>query len=176
MSQELRTMYLVVCAGPPALRIGELAELLRADRWDVHLVLTPVTASWLDHEALARVTGNPVRFAQRLPHEPSTLPPAEAALVVPATFNTINKWTGGISDTLALDVLNDLLGTDVPVVACPYAKPSLINHPAFGPSLATLRAQGVQVTLPNAIAPVNEDGPFRWEKVLDVFRQHCGRD
>jgi hypothetical protein len=33
------------------------------------------------------------------------LPPADAIAVAPATYNTINKWAAGISDTLALGIL-----------------------------------------------------------------------
>lgn len=38
------------------------------------------------------------------------LPLATAIAVVPATFNTINKWVAGISDTFALGILNEAIG------------------------------------------------------------------
>jgi phosphopantothenoylcysteine decarboxylase len=38
---------------------------------------------------------------------------------VSATFNVINNWAQGINDTLALGILNEALGADVPVYAFP---------------------------------------------------------
>jgi flavoprotein len=35
-------------------------------------------------------------------------------VVAPATFNTINKWAQGISDTLALGLLNEATGLGLP--------------------------------------------------------------
>jgi Flavoprotein len=34
----------------------------------------------------------------------------DAIIVAPATFNTINKWAVGISDTLALGLLTEAIG------------------------------------------------------------------
>ena len=41
-------------------------------------------------------------------------------IVAPATFNTINKWAAGISDTLALGLLTEAIGKKIPVVALPF--------------------------------------------------------
>jgi phosphopantothenoylcysteine synthetase/decarboxylase len=38
------------------------------------------------------------------------LPRADAVAIAPATFNTINKWVAGISDTFALGLLNEAIG------------------------------------------------------------------
>lgn len=38
------------------------------------------------------------------------MPPADAIAVASATFNTINKWAAGISDTLALGILCEAYG------------------------------------------------------------------
>lgn len=54
-----------------------------------------------------------MRFQYKHPDEPDVLPPADAFVVAPATFNTIDKWAQDISDTLALGLLNeaaDLVG------------------------------------------------------------------
>jgi hypothetical protein len=41
------------------------------------------------------------------PDEPDVLPPPDAFIIAPATFNTINKLATGISDTLALGLVNE---------------------------------------------------------------------
>lgn len=165
-----RVLYLVVCAAPPALRIGELITLLHNQGWTVCVIATPRAAGWLDSEALARQTGFPVRSDYKRPGDPDALPRADAVAVMPATFNTVNKWAAGISDTFALGILNEAIGLSLPVIAVPYAKSALAAHPAFAESLAKLERWGVQV-LPNEVIrrrPVIQGDPhgFDWDPVL----------
>src|SRR2546430_4154194 len=126
-----RVLYVIVCAAPPAQRIGELVELVQRRNWTVCVIATPRAASWIDTAALTRQTGYPVRSDFKQPDEPDVLPRADAVAVVPATFNTINKWAAGISHTSALGTLNEAIGLGVPLVAVPYAKAPLAAHPAF---------------------------------------------
>ncbi|RLP94970.1 flavoprotein [Micromonospora sp. CV4] len=145
-----KVLYLVVCAAPPALQIGELIDLLMADGWAVCVIATPMAATWIDMDVLSGQTGYPVRSEWRRPGEPDVLPKADAVVVAPATFNTINKWALGISDNLALGILNEALGLRLPVWVLPYAKPALAAHPAFTRNLDQLQANGV------AVAPADE--------------------
>src|SRR5207247_9623047 len=133
----------IACAAPPARSIGELVELMQRGSWIVCVIVTPQAASWIDTEGLAQQTGYPVRSAYKHPDDPDVLPRADAIAVVPATFNTINKWAAGISDTFALGILNEALGLNLPIVVCPHAKPPLAAHPAFARNLALLRESGV---------------------------------
>lgn len=173
------TLYLVVCAAPPAQRVDQLAELLAGDGWRTYAITTPTAASWVDADRLAAATGEPVRWRPRDPGQPGSLPPADAVAVVPATFNTINKWAAGISDTFALGILNEALGIPVPVVVSPYAKPALATHPAFGRSLTVLRDCGVHLTATEALRPASGEDRFRWSVVREVLyalrpgRQHA---
>lgn len=139
-------LALVVCAAPPVLRIGELIELLLADGWTVCVTATSTAATWIDREALARQTGYPVRVKWRTPGEPEPHPSADVVAVVPATFNVINKWALGINDTLALGILNEALGTDIPVYAFPNVKAQLAAHPSYDRHLRQLVSAGVQAT------------------------------
>jgi phosphopantothenoylcysteine decarboxylase len=138
-------LYLVVCAAPPALEIGELVERAQRPGWTVCVIATPRAATWIDVAALARQTGYPVRSEYKRPDEPDVLPRPDAIAVVPATFNTINKWAAGISDTLALGVLNEALGLGLPVVVVPHTSAPLAAHPAYVRSLDFLRDCGVTV-------------------------------
>ncbi|GAA4731291.1 flavoprotein [Phytohabitans rumicis] len=164
-----RVLYLVVCAAPPARAIGELVDLLQQNGWTVCVIATPEAVSWIDPQALAEQTSHPVRSTHRRPDDPDVLPPADALAVVPATFNTINKWAAGISDTFALGILNEALGLGMPVVVAPYAKPPLAAHGAFQRSLEFLRDSGATLTPTEAIRPHQPDEPFRWSAVLPLL-------
>lgn len=135
-------LYLVASAAPPVLGIMEVVELLQQDGWVVCLLATPTAALWVDVGAIATATGCLVRSEDRAPHEDDRLPRADAVLAAPLTFNTINKWAAGMSDNLALGVLNEVLGAEVPILAVPCVKPGLRAHPAYLPSLARLERQG----------------------------------
>jgi phosphopantothenoylcysteine synthetase/decarboxylase len=90
-------------------------------------------------------------------------------LVVPATFNTINKWVLGIGDTLALSILCESLGRHIPIVAVPYLKNELAYHPAFSRSITTLREWGVRVLYePEKYPPSNK---VPWNVILDELHQ-----
>ena len=59
---------------------------------------------FIDVEALEAHSGHPVRSQYTKPgaNRPRKLPEADAIIVAPASYNTINKWSQGISDTYAL--------------------------------------------------------------------------
>ncbi|MFV2099317.1 flavoprotein [Micromonospora sp. LOL_013] len=164
------TLYLVSSAAPPIRNIDECVALLQADGWSVCLIVTPTAATWIDTDKLASQTGFPVASRLRAPDEPGTLPRADAVVVAPASFNTINKWASGISDNLALGVLNEALGTGLPIVVSPYAKPALTQHPAYQASVRTLSYVGVQFTEDEALKPPIGSDRFRWGVVAEAFR------
>jgi phosphopantothenoylcysteine decarboxylase len=161
-----RVVYLVVCAGRPAARIGDLVERIQRLGWIVCVVATPAATGWLDLDRLAAQTGYPVRSTYKLPDEPDLLPRPDALIAVPATFNTINKWAAGINDTLALGLLNEALGMDLAVFAVPFTSPPLAAHPAYRRSLDFLRDQGV--------AMVDLDATMEWTAVTDALSRVCG--
>ncbi|MDQ3760531.1 MAG: flavoprotein [Actinomycetota bacterium] len=158
-------LYLIVCAAPPAQRIDELVELLHHATWRICVISTPRVASWLDCPALAQQTGYPVRHDFQRPGDQDVLPRADAIAVVPATFNTINKWSAGINDTFALGILNEAFGLKLPTIVAPYVKPSLAAHPEFDRSLEKLASWGVHV-LPNEIIRVR---PKEYEPAASFY-------
>jgi phosphopantothenoylcysteine decarboxylase len=169
MTGTTPTVVLVVCAAPPAAKVAELAELLRGDGWDVYPVLTEAATAWVDTVALETATCHSVKSEPRGPQAPKSLPRADAIIVAPATFNTINQWAAGINNTAALGVLNEALGAGTPVIASPYAKAVLAAHPAFSRSVELLRGAGVRFTATDALRPVSPDGPLQWGSVLDLL-------
>ena len=155
-------LYAVVCAAPPALDCTTLVGMAQERGWDVCVVATPHAARWLDLEKLEHVTGHPVRSQYKLPHEPDVLPPADAMLVAPATFNTINKWAAGISDTLAVGLITEAIGMGLPLVAVPHLNDAQARHPAFDASVAILRDAGVVVMS-------RQDEHPAWQEALDML-------
>jgi len=161
-------LYIVASAAPPVQRISALVAAAQTRGWDACLILTPSAGGWLadDLAGLVALTGHPVRSSYKMPGEPDVLPPADAMLVVPATFSTINKWAAGISDTLALGLINEAIGMSIPIVAIPYVNAPLARHPALAASLARLRGAGVTVLV---LSPRPEPDAFPWEQVLNAL-------
>jgi phosphopantothenoylcysteine synthetase/decarboxylase len=154
-----RTLYIIACASRVASRIDKLIIDAQHAGWNVCVIATPKAVNFIDRPALERLTGYPVRNDYKRPEEPDVLPPADALIAFPATFNTINKWALGISDTLALGLLNEYTGRKKPVLAVPVVTTNsgLDSHPAFARSLAQLREYGVAVLYdPDRYPPRNE--------------------
>ena len=120
-----------------------------------------------------------MRSEYKRPEEPDVLPRADALVVFPATFNTMNKWTLGISDTLALGLLCEYTGLKMPIVAVPCFRTGggLDGHPAFFRSLQMLKEYGVRVLYePEKYPPKNQVPPQVILAVLDeTLREHAQR-
>lgn len=171
-AQTRPVLYIVVCGAPPA---GELPAFVRdaqAQGWDVCVIATPDGSKFIDAGNLAGLTGHPVRVRYKRPDEPDVLPPPDALVVAPATFNTVNKWALGISDTLALGLLNEAVGLRLPMVAVPWPNAALAAHPVFVRSVAALREWGITLILdprrlPQPDAP--EAAAFPWDELRAIL-------
>lgn len=139
-------LYVIVCAAPPAQAIHEFIRRTQCLGWDVCVIATPQATRWIDILALEALTGHVVRMDYKLPGEGDPLPKADAMIVIPATFNTVNKWAAGIGDTLAVSILCEALGRGTPpLIVVPCLKMDLVRHPAFSKNIAFLRECGVCV-------------------------------
>lgn len=165
-----RVLYVITCATPAARDVGKLVTLAQASGWTVCVIATPMALRFIDRSALEAQTGYPVRSDYKQPDTPDLLPPADAMVVGGASFNTINKWAAGISDTLVLGLLNEAIGLDLPLAALPFLNSAQAVHPAFGRSVKELRAAGVAVLLgPDGYEPhVKHQG----SKYLSVYPWH----
>lgn len=172
MSMEnTRRVYVIASAAPPVLHLADLITALRDYGWESCVIATPTAASWIEIDALAQQTGFPVRVHARHPNEQDPLPPADAIVAAPITFNTLNKWAAGISDTLAAGLLNEALGLGLPVIAAPVIKSTLRTHPAYSTSNTILRTAGVVMLDPDAIAVMLPNGSLTldWQQVVKVL-------
>jgi phosphopantothenoylcysteine synthetase/decarboxylase len=172
-SQVRGVLYIVVCGSPRASRIGELVTRAQAAKWDVCVVSTPDGLRFIDRAALEAQTGHPVPDRYRRMDEVNPLPPADAIIVCPATFNTINKLAAGISDTLALGLLTEAIGTRLPLVIAPALNSAQAAHWAFDRSLAELRAAGAVVLYGPGIYEPGPPGtggrPYPWDLPLQAL-------
>ncbi|MCK2244198.1 MULTISPECIES: flavoprotein [unclassified Crossiella] len=140
-----RVLYLVVCGAGPADHIEDMIRLAQAAGWDVHCLPTEAAAAHLlDLAALAALTGHAVRTGHQRPGVPK-LPKADAVIVAPATYNTINKWAAGIADNYVLTQLAELTGLGVPIAVLPFVNTALAANHVFQRSVDDLRHAGVIV-------------------------------
>lgn len=168
MTTASPVLYVVACGARPAADLPEFVTWTLGEGWDTCVILTPAALRFADTARLAELTGHPVRSGCKRPEEPDSLPfPPAAFAVAPATFNTINKWAAGISDTLALGLLNEGLCSGAPVTAVPNPNLTLARHPAFARSVAFLRDNGVRVLFDPELSPL--PAPNLGEASRDLF-------
>jgi phosphopantothenoylcysteine synthetase/decarboxylase len=160
-------LYVVASGAAPARELPALVADLTPE-WETCVVTTPEGSRFFDAGRIAEMTGHPVRTSFKDPDAPDVLPPASAFAAAPATFNTINKWAAGISDTLALALLNEAIGLGLPIVTVPWPNVALARHPAFGRSITTLRSCDITVIFSQENLP-DDDKPgqakFPWEQL-----------
>ncbi|MEU8252042.1 flavoprotein [Nonomuraea sp. NPDC048916] len=146
MTQPGKVLYIIVCAAGPASDVGRLVTLAQDAGWTVQIIATPSALDFIDVAELEKQSGNVVRSQYRKPHEPKS-PRADAIIVAPATYNTINKFAQGIADTYALGLLSEAPGLDIPVVILPFVNTALASRIPFRHSIDQLRSEGVLVLL-----------------------------
>jgi phosphopantothenoylcysteine synthetase/decarboxylase len=171
--QRRPVLYVVASGAAPARDLTALISAL-TDDWDTCVITTPEGARFLDISRLTVLTRHPVRTSFKDPDAPDVLPPASAFAAAPATFNTINKWAAGISDTLALGLLNEAIGLGLPTVTVPWPNAALARHPAFGRSISVLRGCGITVILDPDRLP-DDSKPGRAEFPWDELRAELAR-
>ncbi|MFG3117868.1 flavoprotein [Streptomyces sp. NPDC048197] len=170
-------LYVVVCAAGIAGDVGKLITAAQEADWDVGVIATPQGLGFVDADAVVAQTGYPIRSAWRSPGDPRPLPPADAIAVAPATFNTINKWAAGISDTLAVGILCEAYGFGIPTAVLPYLNSAQVAHPAYRQSLDRLREMGVLIGAyePHQPKAGGDADRFRWEEALELLIPEVSR-
>lgn len=168
-------LYLIVCASPRAKRISELISRAQGRGWSACVISTPEALKFIDRAALEKLTGFAVRSEYEQPGATDTLPPPDAMLVCPATFNTINKWAYGLADTMALALLTEAVGLGLPLVAAPALNSAQAAHPAFDRSVEALRGMGVTVLFGPGVYEPGPPGtggrPYDWKLPLRALEE-----
>ncbi|GAA3038147.1 flavoprotein [Streptomyces glomeratus] len=167
-------LYIVVCAAGVAQGVGKLITAAQEADWEVGVIATPLALRFFDTADVEARTGRPIRSAWRAPGDPRPFPDPDAVVVAPATFNTVNKWAAGISDTLALGALCEAYGLGVPIAVLPCVSEALAAHPAYRASLERLGGMGVRFGDPYAGEADEEGGhpQFHWRRALELLPPH----
>jgi phosphopantothenoylcysteine synthetase/decarboxylase len=164
-----RVLYLISCAAPRSRHVYSFIPLAQEAGWDVCVILTPQARKFIDAVLLEQITGHPVRSEFKHPDEPDVLPRADAIVVLAATFNTLNKWALGITDTLAVGLLCEYTGLKIPIIAFPATGEGLGANPAFFRSMRMLRRYGVHILYDPTKYPRSGCTPN--EEILDVLQR-----
>jgi hypothetical protein len=168
-----RVLSVIVCWAGPATAIGTFVKLALDRNWTVQVIATPAALDFFDQAAIEQQTGNPVRSQYSKPGSPRSQIP-DAIIVAPATYNTINKWALGISDTYALGVLAEITGLEVPIVVLPFVNSALASRSPFRHSVESLRAEGVRILLgPGGFEP---HPPRSGGNLIDTYPWHLALD
>jgi hypothetical protein len=177
VTQPGKVLYIIVCAAGPAGEVDRLVAMAQEDGWTVQIIATPSALGFIDVPALEKQTGRPVRSQYRKPHEPKS-PRADAIIVAPATYNTINKFAQGTADTYALGVLSEAPGLGIPVVVLPFVNTALASRTPFTRSVEDLRAEGVRVLLgPGEFEPhapssgADRIDTYPWKRALTALAE-----
>ena len=166
-------LTVIACAAGPASRLDAIVGLAQQRGWNIRVVATPAALAFLDIPALEARTADPVRSDHRGPGEPRSRP-ADAIVVAPATYNTINKWARGISDTYALGLLAEATGSRMPIVVLPFVNAALAARAPFRRSVEELRSEGVRILLGDG--GVEPHPPRTAGNLVDRYPWHLALD
>ena len=173
MTSGRHVLTIVACGAGPAAAISTCVKLAQDRGWTVQVIATPAALGFFDQQSIADQVGNPVRSQYAKPGAPRSLV-SDAILVAPATYNTINKWAQGTSDTYALGILAEATGLGVPIVVLPFVNTALASRAPFRRSIESLRAEGVQILLgPGGFQP---HPPRTGDSKIDSYPWHLGLD
>ncbi|MET9782793.1 flavoprotein [Nocardiopsis alba] len=143
--------------------VNGLVELLQNQGRHVAVLSTPMGARFHDLDALADLTGEPVRTEFRLPGTGRSMPPGAAVVACPWSFNSTNKTALGLTDTFAVALACEMIGRGVPTIIVPKAGEALAGHPAFRRSLQELEA------MPSVSVLRSEEKSLpSWEEVAEA--------
>lgn len=139
-------VFLIVCGGGPAVYTMDRIASEQADGRTVVVIATPQAAEWLDADAIESVTGHRLESAMLTPESSWVTPPGHRVLASPVTLNTLTKWADGHADNLAIGLLCEAMGADIPITAELSLSREFANHPAVPRAVRTLSRAGVAIT------------------------------
>jgi phosphopantothenoylcysteine synthetase/decarboxylase len=165
-------LRVVLCGGGAARDVCRLIGAATGRGWAVDVTATHTALEFVDSAEVARACGKPVRTTYKFAADGVRIsPPADALIIAPATFNTINKLALGIADNYVLSSVADVIGRGVPTVVVPAVNDALAARRPFRRALDELRAEGVRVLF----GPEDDWLPgrveFPWIKALDLVEE-----
>ncbi|MEN3611525.1 flavoprotein [Plantactinospora sp. ZYX-F-223] len=141
-------LQIVVCGAGPAGDLTMLIATAKGNSWTVAVTATPSAIDFIDARAIESLSGHPVRSTyQSSPGTRRTLPGADALVIAPATYNSINKIALGIADNYAMTSVAELIGRQVPTVIVPFVNAALAARAPFQRAVTDLRHEHVPILL-----------------------------
>lgn len=149
---DKRRIALLVCGGIAAMKAPLLARELRKHGAEVTAFVSQEALRYVTPDALAWSTDRPVvtHLSARAEHLGDG-EPFDAYLLIPATYNTLNKFATGIADNLLTTVLAAALGRLTRQEASILVAPTMhgtMHNPILEESLRRLQGWGVRVIPP----------------------------
>jgi phosphopantothenoylcysteine synthetase/decarboxylase len=141
-------LQIVVCAAGPAADVTQLITAASQQSWTTAVTATPSALDFVDAAAIEGLTGHPVRSTYRSsPGTRRSFPGADALIIAPATYNSLNKIALGIADNYAMTTVAELIGRQVPTVVVPFVNAALAARAPFQRAVDGLRGERVRVLL-----------------------------
>lgn len=141
---EVKAIYVVVSGASAARLVPDLIEALTGFDLPIYTLLTDSAHQIISPYNLADLQGHQLVSSYFNPALLNGRQPG-LTLVVPATFNTLNKIAQGIADNLPLSLVAEAIGAGWPVIVAPGMNQNLAQHPQYKRSVKTLREWGVNV-------------------------------
>ena len=153
---DLKAIYLVVSGASAARCVPDLLKALTEFGLPVYTLLTDSAHQIISPYNLADQQGHQLVSSY---FNPALLNGREPGLtlVAPATFNTLNKISQGIADTLPHSLVAEAIGAGWPIIMVPAMNAYLANHPQAIKSIKTVREWGVTVLDPHLEAHLEGD-------------------
>jgi len=169
---EGKHILLGVTGGVAAYKAVEITSRLRKKGAEVKVVMTEAAAKFVTPLTFQRVSAGPVyvdMFAEpktwNIEHV-SLGKWADAAVVAPATANTLAKMALGIADN---QLTTTLLAVKAPVFVAPAMNPAMLDHPATQENIRILRSRGVRFFGPDSgFLACGDRGPGRMSEPEEI--------
>ncbi|WP_067510081.1 flavoprotein [Actinoplanes sp. TFC3] len=137
-------LRLLVCGAGSAIHIGDLVREAVKRGWDVDITATAAALTLIDAGELQKLSGRPLRTTyEYAPDGTRISPKADALIVAPATFNTVNKLALGVADTYPLSSVAEVIGRRVPTVIVPSVNAALASRRPYQRAVRALQEEDV---------------------------------
>jgi phosphopantothenoylcysteine decarboxylase/phosphopantothenate--cysteine ligase len=159
MKQQGQTIVLGVAGGIAAYKVIDLIQLLKAQSYNVIVIMTKHATQMMNQEVFAKASGNKVYFelfekdfdytavlAKRSVDHIQIADSASLFVVIPATANSIAKLVNGIADDF---LTTTALATTAPILFCPSMNGNMWNNPIVQNNVKKAKALGFQCIEPD---------------------------
>lgn len=160
-----KRIAVMVGGGIAAYKTPDLVrKLYQYGAHEVYVYLTPTALGFVSIKALkwnsATVVTELTEFSEHLEQ-------FSACLVVPATYNTINKFANGIADNAVTTTLAAAFGLRTPIIMAPAMHGDMYNH-IVAANCAKLAAMGVHF-----LTPRQQNNKLNVPSAMDMVTAVC---